>query len=49
MYVDALGRNQAEIAKFVKLFALIGRMRLYGELLILVILVKSVIRHTQVR
>ncbi len=31
LYADALGHNEAEIAKFVKLYALIGRMRVLSS------------------
>ena len=31
MYADALGHNEAELAKFVKLYALIGRMRVLSS------------------
>ncbi len=31
MYADALAHNEAEIAKFVKLYALIGRMRVLSS------------------
>jgi hypothetical protein len=31
LYIDALGHNQAEVAKFVKLYALIGRMRVLSS------------------
>ena len=31
LYADALGHNEAELAKFVKLYALIGRMRVLSS------------------
>src|SRR5208337_1136982 len=31
LYLDALGHNEAETAKFVKLYALIGRMRVLSS------------------